>query len=54
MGRKLGWRILKAILISRLFREERVMKVILQFLNDTDIGTSSTDMPLSGEGFEWG
>jgi hypothetical protein len=47
VGRKLGWRIPKAQPVSRLFREERVTKVILQFLKDTDIGKCSTDIPLS-------
>jgi hypothetical protein len=53
VGRKLGWRIPKAKPISRLFREERVTKVILQFLKDADIGKCSTDIPLSNKGFEW-
>jgi hypothetical protein len=44
MGKKLGWRIPKAKPISRLFREERVTKVILQFLKDTDTGKYSTDL----------
>jgi hypothetical protein len=51
--RKLGWRIPKTKPISRLFREERVTKMILQFLKDTDIGKCSIDLSLSDEGFEW-
>jgi hypothetical protein len=54
VGRKLGWRIPKAKPISRLFREERVTKVILQLLKDTDIGKCSTDISLSDERFKWG
>jgi hypothetical protein len=46
VGRKLEWRSPKAKPMSRLFREERVTKVILQFLKDTDIGKFSTDIPL--------
>jgi hypothetical protein len=53
VGRKLGWRFPKAKPISRLFRGERVTKVILQFLKDTDIGKCLTDISLSDEGFEW-
>jgi hypothetical protein len=53
VGRRLGWRIPKPKQISRLFREEGVTKVILQFLKDTDIGNCPTDLPLSDEGFEW-
>jgi hypothetical protein len=53
LERNLGWRIQKAKLISGLFSEERVTKVILQFLKDTDIGKRSIDTSLSDEGFEW-
>jgi hypothetical protein len=48
----LGWITPNGKPISRLFREERVAKVILQFLKDTDVGKCSTDIPLSDEEFE--
>jgi hypothetical protein len=58
VGRKLRWRIPKAKPISRLFREERVAKVILQFLKDTGVGKCSTVLPLSDRGLNrincWG
>jgi hypothetical protein len=44
----LGWRIAKAQPISGLFRDERVAKVILQFLKDTDVGKCLTHIPLTG------
>jgi hypothetical protein len=52
-GKEVGVEDSKGKTDIKIIMEERVTKVILQFLKDTDIGKCSTDIPLSDEGFEW-